>query len=214
MSVVSVSRALGCLTAEASPSLGSRASRERHHDIDRKHRASRKKRRGRSPRQPLCRSPRVLAGGEALAERGGEEGRGPPEPTSAGRGSPRAGRGEQPRAAEGVHPVRGADRRRFRTSAKLTSSLGGEMGPRRMSSRQPRLGGELGPRRMSSRQPKARQPRSGYRSPRSEGGLRMRSARPAAGVCRAKRSWCTPREPGGRSPTPLAYTKDRGAISA
>lgn len=112
MSVVSVSRALGCLTAEASPLLGSRASRERHHDIDRKHRESatqtervgatvgsdeargkerdsRKKRRGRSPRLPLCRSPRVLAGGEASAERGGEEGRGPPEPTSAGRG-PRA----------------------------------------------------------------------------------------------------------------------------
>lgn len=151
MSVVSVSRALGCLTAEASPPLGSRASRERHHDIDRKHRASRKKRRGRSPRQPLCRSPGVLARGVAIAERGGKEGRGPPEPTSAGRGSPRAGRGEQPRAAEGVHPVRGADRRRFRTSAKLTSSLGGEMGPRRMSSRQPRLGGGLGPRRMSSR---------------------------------------------------------------
>ena len=89
MSVVSVSRALGCLTAEASPLLGSRASRERHHDIERKHRASRKKRRGRSPRQPLSRSPGVLARGGAIAERGGKEGRGPPAPTSAGRG-PRA----------------------------------------------------------------------------------------------------------------------------
>ena len=46
------------------------------------------------------------------------------------------------------------------------------MGPRRMLSRQPLLGGELGPRRMSSRQPKEREPRSGYRSPRSEGGQR------------------------------------------
>ena len=143
MSVVSVSRALGCLTAEASPLLGSRASRERHHDIERKHRESatqtervgatkgsdeargkerdsRKKRRGRSSRQPLSRSPGALARGGAIAERGGEEGTGATRAHKRGAGTPRAGRGAQPRAAEGEHPVRGADRRRFRTSAKLT----------------------------------------------------------------------------------------------